>query len=145
MAMRDLIKQTGNHQPVAHDPMQLHPAAQKAAVAYHDALTENERLRAENQRLNTELELTRQHNISLQRQLSAERRTCEQYRSYAVEVRTHLGTIMQVTTTAHEKGVAFMARTSTTAAEPELERQIADAAVENVQQEQRDGDVSRSP
>ena len=135
MAPRDLIRAMAGPPPAVADPTMLHPAAQKAAAVYSDALNENERLREENRQLITELEIAKRDNISLRRQLGVERRTCEHYRSYAVEVRTHLGTIMQVTQAAHEKGVAFMTATAVPdpPAENDLERQIATAATENVQ------------
>lgn len=134
MSPRDLIRSMAGPPP-APDPTALHPAAQRAAAVYSDAMNENERLREENRQLVTELEITKRENTSLRRQLSVERRTCEHYRSYAVEVRTHLGTIMQVTQAAHEKGVAFMTATALPdqPAENDLERQIAVAASENVQ------------
>ena len=120
-----------NIQTVAEPSRRLHPAAQEAAAMYSEALEKVDRLQAENTRLSNELEIERKHCNELQHQLDHVSERRDYFYRYAIEVRTHLQTIVQSATMADNRALE-VAKNEPTKPQIEkpadaLEQDLADA------------------
>ena len=110
---------------------QLHPAAQEAAAMYSHALEAVDRLEAENIQLKNDLEIERRHCNELQHQLDHVSERRDYFYRYAIEVRTHLQTIVQSATMADNRALE-VAKNEPTKPQIEkpadaLEQDLADA------------------
>ena len=99
------VRHDQNTEAAATQARRLHPAAQEAAAMYSEALETVDRLQAENMRLAHDLEIERRHCNELQHQLDHVSERRDYFYRYAIEVRTHLQTIVQSATMADNRAL----------------------------------------
>ena len=99
------VRHDQSSEAAAAQARRLHPAAQEAAAIYSNALEAVDRLEAANVRLANELEIERRHCNELQHQLDSASERRDYFYRYAIEVRTHLQTIVQAATMADNRAL----------------------------------------
>lgn len=120
--------------PVPQRPQHPAPNAKSAAdaLAFMASINDdNAALQAENARLRGDLNLQMMRTRDLERDLKTERLRCEQYRVYAVTIRTLMGTIMESCHRANDAAIEA-------SEQPPLDDKVAQELIDKTERELRE-------